>query len=68
MENLKDEKGEFCRIVLLVARHRDADREAGLLSEDGIYPISAVLLFTFEDCKPIQSIQKTIQNGIESTL
>lgn len=31
MENLKDEKGEFCHIVLLVARHRDADREAGLL-------------------------------------
>ena len=39
-----------------------------IYSEDGIYPISAVLLFTFEDCKPIQSIQKTIQNGIESTL
>ena len=36
--------------------------------EGGIYHVSAVLLFTFEDCKPIQSIQKTIQNGLNATL
>ena len=29
---------------------------------------SAVLLFTFKDCKPIQSIQKPIQNGLNATL
>ena len=34
-------------------------------SEGGIYHVSAVL---FEDCKPIQSIQKAIQNVIDSTL
>ena len=35
--------------------------------ECGIYHVSAVLLFTFEDCKTIQSIQKSIQNVINST-
>ena len=36
--------------------------------EGGIYNASAVLLFTFENCKYIQSIQKVIQNVMDSTL
>ena len=50
---------------LLILKESIPFRES---TESGIWAISTVLLFTFEDCKPIQSIQKSIQNSLNATL